>query len=72
MIKNVTIISLSSGIAGEESVRYELEIGLKRLKEYGLNVRNTPNALKGVKYIKDHPEKRARICCGRLMTLIPI
>lgn len=59
MIKNVTIISLSSGIAGEESVRYELEIGLKRLKEYGLNVRNTPNALKGVKYIKDHPEKRA-------------
>ncbi len=59
MIKNVTIISLSSGIAGEESVRYELEIGLKRLKEYGLNVRFTPNALKGVKYIKDHPEKRA-------------
>ncbi|MBR1662859.1 MAG: LD-carboxypeptidase [Ruminococcus sp.] len=59
MIKNVTIISLSSGIAGEEPVRYELEIGLKRLKEYGLNVRFTPNALKGVKYIKDHPEKRA-------------
>ena len=59
MVQTVGIVSLSSGIAGEESVRYELEIGLKRLKEYGLNVRFTPNALKGVKYIKDHPEKRA-------------
>ena len=28
MIRNIAIVSLSSGIAGEESVRFEVEIGL--------------------------------------------
>lgn len=60
MIKNISIVSLSYGIAGEPFVKFELDIGLKRLKELGLNVRFTPNALKGVEYIKAHPEKRAQ------------
>lgn len=60
MIKNIAIVSLSCGIAGEDFIRFELEIGLRRLKELGLNVRFTPNALKGVEYIKAHPEKRAQ------------
>ena len=59
MIKNVSVVSLSSGIAGEPFVRFELEIGLKRLKEYGLNVRFMPNSLKGLEYTSAHPEKRA-------------
>ena len=59
MIKNISIVSLSSGIAGEPFVRFELDIGLKRLKDCGLNVRFMPNALKGMEYIKSHPEKRA-------------
>ncbi len=59
MIKNIAIVSLSSGIVGEPFTRFEIEIGLKRLKEYGLNVKFMPNALKGVDYIKAHPEKRA-------------
>ena len=59
MIRNIAIISLSSGIIGEEQVRHETEIGLRRLKEYGLNVRFMPHALKGLEYIRDHPEKRA-------------
>lgn len=59
MIKNIAIVSLSSGIVGEPFIRFEIEIGLKRLKEYGLNVKFMPNALKGVDYIKAHPEKRA-------------
>ena len=59
MIKNIAIVSLSRGIAGEPFIRFEIEIGLKRLKEYGLNVKFMPNALKGVDYIKAHPEKRA-------------
>ncbi|MBQ9383925.1 MAG: LD-carboxypeptidase [Ruminiclostridium sp.] len=59
MIKNIAIVSLSSGIAGEPSVRSQLETGLQRLEEYGLNVRFMPNALKGSEYIKAHPEKRA-------------
>lgn len=59
MIKNIAIVSLSRGIAGEPFIRFEIEIGLKRLKEYGLNVKFMPNALMGVDYIKAHPEKRA-------------
>ncbi len=59
MIKNVAIVSLSSGIVGEPCVQFEVEIGLRRLKEYGLNVKFMPNALKGLEYIKAHPEKRA-------------
>ena len=59
MIKNVAIVSLSSGIIGEPSVQYEVEIGLRRLKEYGLEVRFMPHALKGLDYVRAHPEKRA-------------
>jgi len=59
VIKNVTIVSLSSGIIGEPFVQFETEIGLKRLKEYGLNVKFMPHAKMGLDYIKAHPEKRA-------------
>ena len=59
MIKNIAIVSLSSGIIGEPSVRFELEIGLRRLREYGLNVQFMPHALMGLEYVKNHPEKRA-------------
>ena len=59
MIKNVGIVSLSSGIIGESFVRFEVDIGLQRLKDYGLNVTFMPNALMGLEYIKAHPEKRA-------------
>ncbi len=55
----IGIVSLSSGIIGEDDVRFELEIGLQRLREYGLKVKFLPNALKGIDYLKDHPEKRA-------------
>ena len=59
MVRNVAIVSLSSGIAGEAFVRFEVEIGLRRLKEFGLNVKFMPHALKGLEYVRDHPEKRA-------------
>ena len=59
MIRNVAIVSLSSGIIGEKGILYEVEIGLRRLKAYGLNVKFMPNALKGLAYLRDHPEKRA-------------
>lgn len=58
-IKTVGIVSLSSGIIGEEHVRHEAEIGLRRLRDYGLEVRFLPHALKGLEYVRDHPEKRA-------------
>lgn len=58
-VSNVAIVSLSSGIMGESFVRFEVEIGLRRLKEFGLNVKFMPHALEGLEYIKEHPEKRA-------------
>ena len=59
MIKTVGIVSLSSGIIGEEFIQFEVEIGLRRLREYGLKVKFMPNALRGIDYIREHPEKRA-------------
>ena len=55
----VAIVSLSRGILGEEGCKHELEIGLKRLKEFGLIPVVMPNALKGVDYLFNHPEERA-------------
>ena len=59
MIKNVAIVSLSSGLAGEDFVRHELDIGMKRLADYGLSVRFMPHALKGIAWTAAHPEERA-------------
>lgn len=59
MIRNIAIVSLSSGIIGEPSAQFEVEIGLRRMQEYGLNVKFMPHAQKGLEYVKAHPEKRA-------------
>lgn len=59
MVKNIALVSLSLGILGEPFVKFELDIGLRRLSELGLNVKFMPNVLKGMEYLKDHPEKRA-------------
>ena len=59
MVKTVAIVSLSHGTIGEDFAKHELEIGLSRLKSYGLNVKFMNNALKGHSFLKEHPEKRA-------------
>lgn len=59
MIKTVGVVSLSAGTLGEDFVRHELELGLARLKHYGLRVKFMPHALKGIDYLKAHPEQRA-------------
>ena len=59
MVKTVGIVSLSSGVIGEPFVRHELELGLRRLRAYGLNVKFADNALRGVDFLKAHPELRA-------------
>lgn len=56
----VAIVSLSSGMLGEEFCSHNIEIGVKRLKEYGLEPVFMPNALKGIAYVKEHPEARAK------------
>lgn len=59
MIKTVGVVSLSAGTLGEDFVRHELELGVRRLEHYGLKVRFLPHALKGIDYLKAHPEARA-------------
>jgi muramoyltetrapeptide carboxypeptidase LdcA involved in peptidoglycan recycling len=56
----VAIVSLSSGMLGEEFCSHNIEIGVKRLKEYGLEPVFMPNALKGIEYLRAHPEVRAK------------
>lgn len=58
-INTVAIVSLSSGMLGEDFARHELEIGVRRLEAYGLAVKFMPHALKGMAYVKAHPEARA-------------
>ena len=58
-IRTIAVVSLSRGIIGDPGARFEVEIGLRRLKEYGLQVKFMPHALKGSDYVKAHPEKRA-------------
>lgn len=59
-VKKIGIVSLSSGIMGEGCIKHELNIGLERLKQYGIEVEFLPNALKGMEFIKNHPECRAQ------------
>lgn len=56
----VAIVSLSSGMLGEEFCSHNIEIGVKRLKEYGLEPVFMQNALKGIEYLQAHPEARAK------------
>ncbi len=59
MVKNIAIVSLSAGTIGEPFVKHEVDIGVKRLKDYGLNVFFMPHALKGIEYVRNHPAERA-------------
>ena len=56
----VAIVSLSSGALGENFAKHELDLGLKRLEELELVPVIMPNALKGMKFLSEHPEARAQ------------
>lgn len=55
----VAIVSLSSGIMGEEFCKHQVEIGVKRLNDLGLTPIFMKNALKGIDFIKNNPKARA-------------
>lgn len=55
----VAIVSLSSGILGEDFASHQLELGKKRLASFGLTPVFMPNALKGIEALQNHPEWRA-------------
>lgn len=56
----VAIVSLSSGMGGDDMFYYRYLSGKERLEKiFGLKVITMPNALKGSEFLKNHPEKRA-------------
>lgn len=58
----VAIVSLSSGLAGEEDMMWRTNVGIERLKDvFGLKVKIMPNALKGSDFTYNHPEKEQKI-----------
>lgn len=57
----VAIVSLCGGILGEDWAIHKLNIAKERLeKDFGLKVLVMPNALKGVDFLYNHPELRAK------------
>ena len=58
-VRTVGIVSLSSGILGENFVQHEVECGMRRLRRRGLDVRFLPNARRGTDFLRAHPECRA-------------
>ena len=55
----VAIVSLSSGILGEDFCSHYIQLGTSRIREFGLEPVFMRHALDGVKTIEDHPELRA-------------
>ena len=56
----VAIVSLSTGLLGEDNLIHKYYIAKERLeKDFGLEVVVMENTLKGIKYLYEHPEKRA-------------
>lgn len=60
MIRTIGIVSLSRGILGEGFMHHELDIGVKRLQDYGVRVKFLPHALDGLESLAVHPEHRAQ------------
>ncbi len=56
---HVAIVSLSSGVLGETFTKHQLKLGCQRLTSFGLHPVIMPNALRGITYLQNHPEKRA-------------
>lgn len=57
----IAIVSLSSGMLGDKEFIHKYYIAKERLEnEFGLEVVCMPNALKGSKFIYEHPEARAK------------
>ena len=59
MVSTIGVVSLSSGIIGEDFVKHEVDLGVQRLKDLGLNPIFLPHSLNGLDFIKNHPEARA-------------
>lgn len=55
----VAIITLSRGLLGMPFIKHELDLGIKRLEEFGLVPVIMDNSLNDMDYVASHPEERA-------------
>ncbi len=55
----VAIVSLSRGLLGMPFIKHELDLGLERLKEFGLEPVIMDNSLKDMDYLFNHREERS-------------
>ncbi|WP_156285960.1 S66 family peptidase [Oceanivirga salmonicida] len=51
----IAIVSLSSGMLGEKFCSHQIKLGVKRLKELGLEPVFMKNSLKGIKALEENP-----------------
>ncbi|MGV2393204.1 UNVERIFIED_CONTAM: LD-carboxypeptidase [Campylobacter lari] len=56
----LALICLSKGILGETFIQHSLLRGLERLKQFEIKTVMLENSLKGIKYLEEHPEDRAK------------
>ena len=68
---SISIVSLSSGILGEDFVKFERDIGLKRLGDMRVRVKFMPNSLRGVEYLKEMCIRDRNICSLTEACIIP-
>ena len=59
MASTIGIVSLSSGIIGEDFVKHEVTWGSNDSKTWDSILIFLPHSLKGLDFIKEHPEARA-------------
>ncbi|WP_414053234.1 S66 peptidase family protein [Macrococcus equi] len=55
----IALVSSSSGLAGEPTMKHRTDVGIKRLREMGYKVKVMPNALKGIAFNYNNPKVRA-------------
>src|SRR5690554_6436488 len=55
----VAIVSLSSGILGEDDLKLQVDLGVRRLTYMGITPIFMPNAKLRIDYLKDNPQARA-------------
>ncbi|MBA1393271.1 LD-carboxypeptidase, partial [Lactobacillus sp. XV13L] len=56
----VAIVSLSQGTLGENFAHHQRQLGIQRLQEFGLRPVFMDNTLRGINYLKTHPQARAQ------------
>ncbi|WP_406616754.1 hypothetical protein [Mycoplasmopsis adleri] len=56
----LAVVSLSSGVLGEQFCSHSVRLAKERAKQFGLNLYFTKHCLDGLKTLSEHPELRTK------------